>query len=77
MIVSVRNPVRLTEKMNPQELITTNKGQVSALRWCMNEAKRLQVAGIPAQIIQVAGKTEDKDVVYVVRTRDGFLADEG
>ena len=52
----IKNPYRITEKMDCQEVIPTPKGNLPAIDWCKREAARLTLSGVKARAVKCDGK---------------------
>ena len=61
----IKNPYRITEKMDCQEAVPTANGNLPAIDWCKLEAARLVLSGVKARAVRCRGKC------YVVRAMEG------
>jgi hypothetical protein len=67
----IKNPYRITEKMDCQEAVPTANGNLPAYDWCKREAARLILSGVKARAVKCRGKC------YVVRPMEGCLVGKG
>ena len=61
----IKNPYRITEKLNRHEFVPTPLGTLPALDWCKREADRLVLSGVKAKAVASG------DACYVVRAMEG------
>ena len=61
----IKNPFRITEKLNCHEFVPTPHGNLPAPDWCKREAERLVRSGIKAKSVSSQG------TCYVVRAMEG------
>ena len=61
----IKNPFRITEKLNRHEFVPTAHGNLPAPDWCKREAERLVRFGIKAKAVSSQG------ACYVVRAMEG------
>ena len=67
----IKNPFRITEKLNSHEFVPTPHGNLPAPDWCKREAERLVRSGIKAKAVSSQG------ACYVVRAMEGCLVGKG
>ena len=69
----MKNAYRMTQKMNPADMIEINIGKVPALRWCKMEVERMKAKGSHVEVVHGKNRTNNHAEIWIARAGDEII----